>query len=437
MACLSKNQGTYYFGLIALLILCLLSTHINLADAADGVAFLPSTSRVSNSPRVALVIGNGAYMNVPRLKNTVGDADAVASKLRNLGYEVQYAQNVNRRAMNEAITSFLARLEPGMEATVYYAGHGVELNGANFLLPTDVPALDPEQERMLRTEGVNVNDLLLDITDRHAAVTLVILDACRDNPFHTAGTYGSYRSLGSTRGLANVAPPRGSFVIFSAGAGEEALDNLGGADPSPNGLFTRKLLALMDKDGLELRELVRELRVEVSDAAAATPDHHSQVPGYYDQMLGDFYFHPKNVMTGEADLTKPKLLNSEAVSKVLPQPQLTPQSLIPQPQETEKLQKLASLPPSVEISRPVLCQSGEELRGGVCQLIACAAGTNRNNAGVCVRRMGQAQHKTYSIKRDRPRIVSPVEKTRFKSVAALTSHHKSNCFRSGSMTYCE
>ena len=367
--------------LLALAFLSLGGASFAWASESDGVALLQPTAQVEGVRRIALVIGNGAYTHVPALKNTVSDADAISTKLRGLGYQIQYAQNVDRRAMNDAITAFLARVEPGMEATVYYAGHGVELNGANFLLPVDIPALDPAQERMLRTEGVNVNDLLLDISDRHANVTLVILDACRDNPFHVAGTYGTYRSLGSTRGLATVSPPRGSFVIFSAGAGEEALDNLGAADPNPNGLFTRKLLALMDKDGLELRELVRELRVEVSDAASTTPDHHSQVPGYYDQMLGDFYFRPRSaaLTTVVPDTPAPSTRPSAPAEdgKVT-------QAIGPTPFTSPIQQYAYAHTPPPEPPTPAMCRPGEDRRDGVCQALACAAGMKRTVSGMCV-----------------------------------------------------
>ena len=422
--------------LLALALLSVGSVSYALASEGNGVALLQPTAQVEGVRRIALVIGNGAYAHVPALKNTVSDADAISTKLRGLGYQIQYAQNVDRREMNDAITAFLARVEPGMEATVYYSGHGVELNGANFLLPVDIPALDPAQERMLRTEGVNVNDLLLDISDRHANVTLVILDACRDNPFHVAGTYGTYRSLGSTRGLATVSPPRGSFVIFSAGAGEEALDNLGAADPSPNGLFTRKLLALMDKDGLELRELVRELRVEVSDAASATPDHHSQVPGYYDQMLGDFYFRPRfaNSVTvaPETPAALPPLLpptpfgEGKASSAAYPTPS---QLIAPPPQRYA----YAYSPPSEKTAPSAdLCRPGEERRDGLCQTMACAIGMRRNVFGMCVATVKHANKKQTNKGPSpvyvRPRVVAVMQHRAKKSGAG--------CLHVDSLTYC-
>ena len=253
---------------------------------ANTIQILPAEN-AGKDKRFALVVGNGNYNSVPQLRNTIADSSAVASSVQKLGFETFLAQNLDRRGMNEVIGRFLQRIEAGSEVLVYYAGHGVEMQGSNYLLPTDIPALGPEQERLLRTEGVNLTELLQDIEARSTRMALVILDACRDNPFRREGT----RSLGATRGLGRVDPPRGSFVIYAAGVGEQALDSLGPSDRDPNGLFTRQFLRLLNEEGLELRSMVRKLRADVREAAL-TRAGHSQIPSYYDQMLGDFYFRP-------------------------------------------------------------------------------------------------------------------------------------------------
>ncbi|WP_238201004.1 caspase family protein [Methylobacterium aerolatum] len=272
--------------------------HSATAFAQEAIRATPVklSEAIPSTKRFALVIGNSAYRNVPGLRNTKSDAAAMAVKLRGLGYEVVHATDLDRRSMNETITSFLARIEPGSEVLVYYSGHGVELNGSNYLLPVDIPALSPDQERMLRTEGANLTDLLLDLEGRSPRVTLVILDACRDNPFREANGGATTRSLGATRGLGRVDPPRGTFVIFSAGVGEQAIDNLGSQDTNPNGLFTRKLLPLIGQEGLEIRPMVQRLRAEVREAALSG-NGRSQIPSYYDQLLGEFYFRPKSQET--------------------------------------------------------------------------------------------------------------------------------------------
>jgi hypothetical protein len=234
--------------------------------------------------RIALVVGNSAYANVTPLKNAVADADAVARNLTGLGFDVIKATNATRGQMNEAIGHFLDKAGPDTDALIYFAGHGVELAGANYLLPVDVPGLRPGQERLLRVESVSLTDLLQELEGRRSRVSIVVLDACRDNPFPPQGT----RSLGSTRGLARVDPPSGAFVVFSAGAGEQALDVLGPNDENPNGVFTRRFLALMNEPGVELRQMVLKLRTEVSGLARGV--NHRQMPSYYDQMSGSFYF---------------------------------------------------------------------------------------------------------------------------------------------------
>ncbi len=250
---------------------------------------LPAQDIGIQAKRFALVIGNAAYRNVVTLRNPIADAKAVGEHLQGLGFEVFSAHDLDRRGMNETIERFLRRVEPGSEVLLYYAGHGVELQGSNYLLPVDIPALGTDQERLLRSESVNLNELLEEIEARSARVSVVIIDACRDNPFpKTDGT----RSLGTTRGLGQISPPRGTFVIYAAAAGEKALDSLGPHDTNPNGVFTRMLLSKLDQEGLELRTLVRQLRNEVREAAL-TSSGHSQMPSYYDGMLGDFYFRPK------------------------------------------------------------------------------------------------------------------------------------------------
>jgi uncharacterized membrane protein YgcG len=125
---------------------------------------------------------------------------------------------------------------------------------------------------------------------RQPRVSLLVLDACRNNPFPKTAT----RSLGGTAGLARVDPPQGTIVIYSAGAGEMALDSLGSGDTSPNGLFTRNLLTLIGQPGLEIRPMVQQLKERVYTAALQGAQH-TQRPSYYDGLIGQFYFMPQAV----------------------------------------------------------------------------------------------------------------------------------------------
>ena len=232
--------------------------------------------------RYALVVGNDAYAELPPLQKAVNDATAVAAALESQGFAVTLLTDAGRRAMTRGLSDLAARIRPGDEALFYFAGHGVEVAGRNYLLPADAPAVKPEEESFLTAESVAADDVVFTLQGRGAAVTVLILDACRDNPFPREGT----RSAGSARGLAPIAPPEGSFILFSAGAGQTALDRLGGTDHDPNSVFTRALLPLLARGDLTLPELARLLRGEV-EATAATIGH-KQRPAYYDELTGDY-----------------------------------------------------------------------------------------------------------------------------------------------------
>lgn len=259
-----------------------------LSAQAAKIDVLPSQDIGYDVERTALVIGNSDYEFITDLDNTINDSSAIAKSLQKVGFNVFHAQNVTRRDLNDAIDRFLTSVKPGSEALIYYAGHGVELDGENYLLPTDIRQLKPSQRRRLREESVGLNQLLADLRARQARVNLVLLDACRDNPFPKENT----RSLGGGTGLGRIDPPHGTVVVYAAAAGEKALDKLNDADPNPNGLFTRHLLKLIEQPGLEIRPLVQELKERVYTEAKTT-SLRSQRPSYYDGLIGKFYFQPK------------------------------------------------------------------------------------------------------------------------------------------------
>src|SRR5262249_47275183 len=147
--------------------------------------------------RVALVLGNGAYQNAASLRNPVNDARAIAALLGKLGFEVIERENTSRRAMTDAMRAFAEKLTPGGVGLFFYAGHGMQVKGGNFLLPVDA-ALSEEDD--LKYETVDVADVLGRMDDARIRLSLVILDACRDNPFAK-----SSRSV--TRGLAPIDAP--------------------------------------------------------------------------------------------------------------------------------------------------------------------------------------------------------------------------------------
>ncbi|WP_051372213.1 caspase family protein [Sedimentitalea nanhaiensis] len=234
--------------------------------------------------RIGLVIGNDLYSDVPVLKKAGADAQAISAALGQQGFDIVTVLNANRREMNRTISTFTEQLEAGDTAFVFFAGHGVEIDGENYLLPTDILAPASGERDFIKAESIALSALLDRVRATGARMTIAIIDACRNNPFQKAAG----RSIGSTRGLGRITAPQGTFVIFSAGAGQLALDELTEDDPADNSVFTRALVPRLSQPGLELRSLVADLRVEVRDLAQTV--NHRQFPAYYDELLGDFYF---------------------------------------------------------------------------------------------------------------------------------------------------
>jgi len=248
-----------------------------------ALAFLlvAASFEAAEARNLALVVGNDAYANVPALQKAVNDARAIGTALERLGFVVRRVENVDQRAMSRALVAFDADVGPGDRALFFYAGHGFEIGGTNYLLPTDVPAAEANQLDLVRDASFPVDRIIDGIRQRGAGVAVLVLDACRDNPFAGAGT----RSLPGTRGLARIDAPEGVFVLMSAGAKQEALDRLSDGDDNPNSVFTRTFLGELLKPGQTLVQIAKRTQVEVKTLAATVG--HEQTPAYYDQVIGD------------------------------------------------------------------------------------------------------------------------------------------------------
>lgn len=246
-----------------------------------GALFFNGVCHSATEKRVALVIGNDSYQEVPKLEKAANDARAIGLQLQKVGFDVMSYSNLNRREMNQAIGKFVEKVSGGGVGIFFYAGHGVQAGGSNFLLPVDIKV---KGEQDLIDEAVDMQRVLERLAEAKAKLSLLIIDACRDNPFKKA--YG--RSIGSARGLAIPQAPSGTLVIYSAGIGQQALDKLSETDGNPNGLFTREFLPLITTPSLRLDEAVRKLRSLV--IAKAKGVGHDQNPAIYDQTDGDFYF---------------------------------------------------------------------------------------------------------------------------------------------------
>ncbi|MCA1388093.1 caspase family protein [Bradyrhizobium sp. IC3123] len=245
--------------------------------------------------RVALVIGNDLYPNLPadrQLKKAANDATTVADALRSLGFDIVLGTNLGRQGMIDRLADFTSRLVPGDTAAVFYAGHDVAIAGVNYLVPSDVPTVNEGAEARVRGASIAETDVIAELQAKAVRVAFVVIDACRDNPFPRAAG----RSIGNTRGLADARPARGIFTLYSAGIGQTALDQLGSNDTAHNSVFTRTFVEQLKRPELHLGDLAVEVRERVAALALTATDAggqaapHEQTPAYYDQTLGGRIF---------------------------------------------------------------------------------------------------------------------------------------------------
>ncbi len=242
--------------------------------------------------RLALVLGNDMYTEVPSLQKAVNDATALDKKLTSLGFEVIQGTNLTRRQMVQKIQDLASRISIGDKVVFFYAGHGVQIDRSNLLLATDIPATGGIEEEYVRFEGFDVQKILEMIQGRGAQTTIMILDACRNNPFKASK---KTRAIGGlTRGLVPIRSARsGTFIMYSADEGQEAFDSLGEDDTNNNSVFTRSLLEQLDNPDLELAELAKNIQLSVLTTVESKVENQSQAPFYIDRLFGKFFFHEK------------------------------------------------------------------------------------------------------------------------------------------------
>lgn len=249
----------------------------------------------SASDRVALIIGIDEYENVPRLSKATGDAIALGARLEQLGFEVDMLLNGSRREIAQKLSGLRARAESATTVLVHFSGHGVASGGENFLLPKDVstPGMDPH---LLEYEAISQSQLIDTLGPREGQnrQLILIVDACRDNPYAK-----STRSFGTERGLARIEPPRGVFIMYSAGFGETALDSLGEKDTEPTSVYTRVLLQQLARPGANLIDIANDTRAAVANLASGIG--HQQNPASYDQVDGRKVVLFPGAKTGGAD----------------------------------------------------------------------------------------------------------------------------------------
>ncbi len=236
--------------------------------------------------RLALLIGINDYENIPRLEKAVGDVNAMERKLKGLGFDVTKVINPDRRSFNIALGRFAARLGPNNLAFLHFSGHGVEIDGDNFLLPRDIPKPESGQRDTVKYEAIGLRRLISQLTSTGARARVFVIDACRDNPFEQSGV----RSIGSSRGLARVEAPAGNFIMYSAGYRQRALDKLGPDDDAETSVYTRVLLSKLGEPGVPLAAIARDVRKEVQSFAQNIG--HVQRPAYYDELSSPLVLAP-------------------------------------------------------------------------------------------------------------------------------------------------
>ncbi len=237
---------------------------------------LPFTRAFAGESRVALVIGQSAYRAVPPLPNAANDAKHMAELLISAGFAVTSAGDLSQNDMRQAISDFAAKVSaagPDTVALVFYAGHGLQIDGENFLIPVD---LDPKREADVPLQAVRLNDLLNTLGALHTRMRILMLDACRDNPFPALN--------GSTgHGLAMVdtkAGAPGSFISYSTSPGSEAEDGTGEDSP-----YTTAVLSIAKQPNLPIEQAFKQIRVAVNQATDGR-----QIPWESSSLTTDFKF---------------------------------------------------------------------------------------------------------------------------------------------------
>ncbi len=288
---------------VRILLLALLST------AVAGWPALAQTAADAAQRRIALVIGNNGYDSAP-LTNSVNDARAMAGVLRDAGFSVALLTDVDQRQFQLALREFGERLKAagsGGAGLFYYAGHGMQIKGRNFLIPV---RSNISHEDEVAYTAVDAQSVLDKMESAGSGTNIVILDACRNNPFAR-----SFRS--AQQGLAQMDAPVGTLVAYATAPGAVAIDTLPGLR---NGLYTTHLLDAIRRPGQKVEDVLKQTRNAVLRASG-----NKQMPWEASALVGDFYFHPPREGTGPA---APVLAQAQPAPSVPAAPAVDPQSAI-------------------------------------------------------------------------------------------------------------
>ena len=245
-----------------------------LALAMVWLSLEPALANAADAAKMALVIGNSRYSGGRELLNTGNDARLMASTLTGLGFTVTEKHDLDRAQFDAAVAAFAARLPAGATAFVYYAGHGMQLEGGNYLTPVDMPVTGMSAAKL---HSYALNTLLDALGKSKSAINVVVLDACRNNPFQpgAAVRYRSFQNLG----LTPLKAPRGTLIAYSTLPGQQAPDGLGS-----NSIYTLTLARMLAQPGTELDAIFKQVGNEVR---RQTRD--DQIPWYETSLAGAYY----------------------------------------------------------------------------------------------------------------------------------------------------
>lgn len=319
-----------------------------LAAAALTIAvlFSPASGQAQEAKRVALVIGINEYPKLKtvrdpsngQLARAVADAETMSETLKSLNFDVEIGRNVDRVGFLTALDRIKRKIAPGDTVFVFFAGHGVAFKGSNLLLPSDIPPVDPEGEQLIRGLAVAETDIIDAVREKGAGLTIVTLDACRDNPIEEfareqARIQGrAYRSTTMRSVGLEARPTSGVFSIYSAGIGQKALDRLQkDADDERNSVFTRVFAKKLREPGRHLSDVMEDVKDDVARLAASmidpdTRQPHRQFPAFYNETQGGRIFiagrvadaEPRQATVANPGANEPAPLQDRKIAVVAP-----------------------------------------------------------------------------------------------------------------------
>ena len=253
-----------------------------------------SSAIADSDSRHALIIGNSDYQYASPLKNPKNDSADIAEALEDLYFDTTLLQNANKAQIEEAITEFLEDLQDtGGVGLFYYAGHGIQLQGNNYLVPVET---NTGTDIEIKHQSYNIANLLAGMRQIQTATNIIILDACRDNPFENVIAKNGSRSVASDKGrglkkvpdidtgLSKLDAPPNTLIAFATAPGRVALDGDGSNSP-----YTTKLVDSMQRTGLTIGQVFRQVRADVIEQTNG-----EQIPWESSSLIQDFYFKPRS-----------------------------------------------------------------------------------------------------------------------------------------------